>query len=41
MADRLKQDADERKANSQFEITGAGELPANMRVMQPATEREE
>ena len=41
MADRLKQDAGEREAFSKFEITGAGELPATMRVMQPMTEREE
>ena len=41
MADRLKQDADEREASSHFEITGAGALPASMRVMQPATQREE
>lgn len=41
MADRLKQDAEERAASSQFEITGADKLPASMRVMQPASEREE
>ena len=41
MADRLKQDADERAASSRFEITGAGKLPTSMRVMQPATERKE
>jgi hypothetical protein len=35
LAERLREDAEERKAAQQFEIHDAGTLPASMRVMEP------